>query len=114
MTDPDFVAFAEAEQLPRGFGEADLVEREQAASVDLEQHCLDLSGSVRDEHLGARGQAFRTADVAIGTHHGHGLVLRMQPNTPDPKRRLGESRSEEHTSELQSLMRISDAVFCLN
>src|SRR3546814_9366764 len=27
---------------------------------------------------------------------------------------LGENRSEEHTSELQSLMRISYAVFCLN
>src|SRR3546814_7595879 len=27
---------------------------------------------------------------------------------------LGEGRSEEHTSELQSLMRISYAVFCLN
>src|SRR3546814_6024608 len=27
--------------------------------------------------------------------------------------RLGDSRSEEHTSELQSLMRISYAVFCL-
>src|SRR3546814_3283345 len=27
--------------------------------------------------------------------------------------RLGPSRSEEHTSELQSLMRISYAVFCL-
>src|SRR3546814_10357791 len=27
--------------------------------------------------------------------------------------RLGHSRSEEHTSELQSLMRISYAVFCL-
>src|SRR3546814_3924518 len=26
---------------------------------------------------------------------------------------LGDSRSEEHTSELQSLMRISYAVFCL-
>src|SRR3546814_9934133 len=26
---------------------------------------------------------------------------------------LGQSRSEEHTSELQSLMRISYAVFCL-
>src|SRR3546814_9730392 len=26
----------------------------------------------------------------------------------------GEARSEEHTSELQSLMRISYAVFCLN
>src|SRR3546814_5416166 len=28
-------------------------------------------------------------------------------------RRLGHFRSEEHTSELQSLMRISYAVFCL-
>src|SRR3546814_6624832 len=28
-------------------------------------------------------------------------------------KRLGEARSEEHTSELQSLMRISYAVFCL-
>src|SRR3546814_9388691 len=27
---------------------------------------------------------------------------------------VGETRSEEHTSELQSLMRISYAVFCLN
>src|SRR3546814_1308628 len=29
------------------------------------------------------------------------------------RRRVGEARSEEHTSELQSLMRISYAVFCL-
>src|SRR3546814_2236002 len=29
-------------------------------------------------------------------------------------RSLGPGRSEEHTSELQSLMRISYAVFCLN
>src|SRR3546814_4843272 len=28
-------------------------------------------------------------------------------------RRVGRSRSEEHTSELQSLMRLSYAVFCL-
>src|SRR3546814_5778817 len=28
-------------------------------------------------------------------------------------KRMGDSRSEEHTSELQSLMRISYAVFCL-
>src|SRR3546814_6514308 len=31
----------------------------------------------------------------------------------DPARRAGAARSEEHTSELQSLMRISYAVFCL-
>src|SRR3546814_4111478 len=30
-----------------------------------------------------------------------------------PEHRFGETRSEEHTSELQSLMRISYAVFCL-
>src|SRR3546814_5177898 len=30
------------------------------------------------------------------------------------KQIIGSARSEEHTSELQSLMRISYAVFCLN
>src|SRR3546814_1845387 len=41
----------------------------------------------------------------------HALLLQNEP-----KRALAESatvRSEEHTSELQSLMRISYAVFCL-
>src|SRR3546814_5855725 len=37
---------------------------------------------------------------------------RDQPALPDPHRR-NRRRSEEHTSELQSLMRISYAVFCL-
>src|SRR3546814_6012555 len=32
----------------------------------------------------------------------------------DDRQRLARTRSEEHTSELQSLMRISYAVFCLN
>src|SRR3546814_9364928 len=32
---------------------------------------------------------------------------------PDRNRRPADTRSEEHTSELQSLMRISYAVFCL-
>src|SRR3546814_2946505 len=35
------------------------------------------------------------------------------PPTTAAKPRNGRSRSEEHTSELQSLMRISYAVFCL-
>src|SRR3546814_3266592 len=33
---------------------------------------------------------------------------------PIPHRTAGLPRSEEHTSELQSLLRISYAVFCLN
>src|SRR3546814_1348667 len=39
--------------------------------------------------------------------HGAGLRLHVADQ------RLGDTRSEEHTSELQSLMRISYAVFCL-
>src|SRR3546814_10493872 len=38
----------------------------------------------------------------------HGL------RTPPGRRAPADNRSEEHTSELQSLMRISYAVFCLN
>src|SRR3546814_10432976 len=47
------------------------------------------------------------------------LVIEMRPARPgerDPADRVGPAfagRSEEHTSELQSLMRISYAVFCL-
>src|SRR3546814_9988213 len=51
---------------------------------------------------------------------GHGGASRMvwlsrQPSS-SPQRKLGSlaSSSEEHTSELQSLMRISYAVFCLH
>src|SRR3546814_1765185 len=41
---------------------------------------------------------------------------RMPPRKipPAPRTRCKAPRSEEHTSELQSLMRISYAVFCLN
>src|SRR3546814_6080673 len=37
----------------------------------------------------------------------------LRPGWPDPDRARERGRSEEHTSELQSLMRISYAVFCL-
>src|SRR3546814_9010148 len=47
--------------------------------------------------------------AAIMTAHGYptGHEVVFGPNGP------GRFRSEEHTSELQSLMRISSAVFCL-
>src|SRR3546814_973785 len=58
-------------------------------------------------------------DRALGDH----LPARRRPAAPpEPALRGGagghshvrDPRSEEHTSELQSLMRISYAVFCLN
>src|SRR3546814_1268180 len=52
---------------------------------------------------------------------GHGLGTARaalpapvrRPGVPANARARGAARSEEHTSELQSLMRISYAVFCL-
>src|SRR3546814_3166392 len=41
------------------------------------------------------------------------VLLTPIENTPASLEMLGATRSEEHTSELQSLMRISYAVFCL-
>src|SRR3546814_18954987 len=57
--------------------------------------------------------------LAADVEHGHGLgLLRDLERLARRLRRLGTLdalglRSEEHTSELQSLMRISYAVFCL-
>src|SRR3546814_4170522 len=44
-------------------------------------------------------------DVAVNQRCEAAIIIRRHPARP---------RSEEHTSELQSLMRISYAVFCLN
>src|SRR3546814_1900919 len=63
-------------------------------------------------HDGHRVDAQVLAAVA-GRHAGRTVARRLLPGV---RRRAGaaaEARSEEHTSELQSLMRISYAVFCL-
>src|SRR3546814_3577712 len=58
----------------------------------------DLAGLLRDV-------------VAQMTRDGRTVDLHVEQDLMLPLRR--EARSEEHTSELQSLMRISYAVFCL-
>src|SRR3546814_1972629 len=56
----------------------------------------------------------RAAGIS-GLHHDTGLVPGFQAGADRVRRGLRHAarRSEEHTSELQSLMRISYAVFCL-
>src|SRR3546814_3315603 len=56
-------------------------------------------------------------DGGVRVQHGHrgvrGERARRDGIGPAAAKAGGERRSEEHTSELQSLMRISYAVFCL-
>src|SRR3546814_7675677 len=65
------------------------------------------------------GQSFISVDngvIEVGeTQHGCRMDRGgFQDRQTDPALGTRHMRSEEHTSELQSLMRISYAVFCLN
>src|SRR3546814_18657407 len=52
-------------------------------------------------------------DVAVGAIEHQLAFAQGAPLDELEVQRLAQGRSEEHTSELQSLMRISYAVFCL-
>src|SRR3546814_1709228 len=71
---------------------------------------IQFRAAQRDRHpqplRDGSGQENRQSQGAI-SHTRRNKALRRSPA------RVGEGRSEEHTSELQSLMRISYAVFCL-
>src|SRR3546814_6104985 len=73
--------------------------------IGAERKTLGTSGHFRDHaHESGQPLAFESEAAGVDLRHGdRRLLLRS-------RRR---ARSEEHTSELQSLMRISYAVFCL-
>src|SRR3546814_4958899 len=62
--------------------------------------------------ISALFQVDAMAPASVGGHDGLRFSYSYTRQN-DELRRKGEGRSEEHTSELQSLMRISYAVFCL-
>src|SRR3546814_4507840 len=65
--------------------------------------------AARPEAPEDRRARLRVQDRAGGDRHAG----RMEHRRAAPRRRAGRLRSEEHTSELSSLMRISYAVLCL-
>src|SRR3546814_3191604 len=75
----------------------------QAEPADHHQPCLRLRHA---------GNAHIALGVEVGSFRTQALILHREG-----RETIGEDlpigRSEEHTSELQSLMRISYAVFCL-
>src|SRR3546814_9900923 len=73
--------------------------------IEIELFFYLLSGQ-GGRDVGICLQQFHQRQCAIGFPDLHGIAL-------DQAIRILAARSEEHTSELQSLMRISYAVFCL-
>src|SRR3546814_6306007 len=75
-----------------------------------------LAGAPRGTHdalLHAGHRLQRHLDAEIAARHHQCVAQLDQLVEAVDRRRLLDLRSEEHTSELQSLMRISYAVFCL-
>src|SRR3546814_6960870 len=66
---------------------------------------------VCDMHLPGISGLEVTERIMKGEYGARVVIVSVLEDGPIPKRVL--ARSEEHTSELQSLMRISYAVFCL-
>src|SRR3546814_10951507 len=67
--------------------------------------------STRTDTLFPYTTLFRSTAVLAELERGIDILRRMTRRPSETS--LGRFRSEEHTSELQSLMRISYAVFCL-
>src|SRR3546814_10464823 len=82
--------------------------------------CLE-QGEPSGGHCNSMLHAQKGQNLVMGKGGGHernrhsrsGAAARRRHSAPRHKTRRRRPRSEEHTSELQSLMRISYAVFCL-
>src|SRR3546814_6155148 len=75
------------------------------------RHRFDLGRRDADRRqIDDRERAEREAELG---EHGDDRADHAAPQHPVHAERVQDARSEEHTSELQSLMRISYAVLCL-
>src|SRR3546814_6642742 len=89
----------------------------EAPVMQLDEHALDRGvdpriGTVRDR-FGAQGKDIGEGGVGGDAEPIRRDRLAQRSGYAEPIERQDRPRSEEHTSELQSLMRISYAVFCL-
>src|SRR3546814_4346061 len=89
-----------------------LVRRRQRAGAGIEGAAArETIGALR-HRLGLVRQAVVVGIGVVGAQQYRHRQREHLRGLPQSRRQAGE-RSEEHTSELQSLMRISYAVFCL-
>src|SRR3546814_8079093 len=95
-----------------GNGDAGVAEARREVDREVALEARQLADS---RHAGeAAGQQGGAQHRGADRTAGDGGSLRIAADRADLEAPAREARSEEHTSELQSLMRISYAVFCLN
>src|SRR3546814_2818548 len=100
-------------------GAADADDRHAGVAARGNGRLVDRAGDAADPELLPGEDARRHRQVAADGLR-HDLIPRpdreLDAAEPECRHLVGElgQRSEEHTSELQSLIRISYAVFCLN
>src|SRR3546814_3575109 len=95
-------------RLAKGAGTGGRVARDQVRQRDR-RRLPAPAGHALEPHASTRRADFQPG---VPRWHGESADDPRQPRSHVLDRRPG-CRSEEHTSELQSLMRISYAVFCL-
>src|SRR3546814_9970517 len=99
--------------------------RKSAPATSASRRCASIRGSDIRSAVCPSNAVFDGEDEKLGDHNGHVSEHWNCVESRDGSARCGArarvwkwcrrgiGRSEEHTSELQSLMRISYAVFCL-
>src|SRR3546814_6789734 len=111
LTDERLEELKRCASMAKTFGLA--VEVMTPSDIAAKYPLLNLEGVTGGAFLAKDGQADPT-NIALALAKGarqHGVQIFEQTKVTGIKQANG--RSEEHTSELQSLMRISYAVFCL-
>src|SRR3546814_7774938 len=93
---------------------SDLVGRGLAILDKGPDRRIEIEVNQRAPEEGESGRFGPAIGARVDGVAGGGIVVIMvRCDQSSPVGRPGDFRSEEHTSELQSLMRISYAVFCL-
>src|SRR3546814_9780752 len=99
---------------PRGVREQDGQEHDEAGAEERAENAAEAADDDHEQHeernVDVEGEGLRAAEIEENqSDTGHAHIERADREGEE----LRPQRSEEHTSELQSLMRISYAVFCL-
>src|SRR3546814_6486821 len=105
------VSQAEVDENDTGRSRAEAGIAASGATLDAQRQRISLLGTQREVAIAALAQAQAARELAqIDLDN---TVVRAPIAGVVGNRQVRVGRSEEHTSELQSLMRISYAVFCL-